>query len=570
MPPQRPWQLTPTTPRRARRLARELRLPAWLAQVLVHRGYADPDQAAAFLSPGLDQLPPPENLAGLPEAIKVLAPAILAGRTIGVAGDYDADGVTSTALMVDFLRQCGAPVVWDLPHRLHDGYGFSPQAAQRLAAAGARVIVTVDCGISDHAGVAAAHELGLQVVVSDHHQVPEGPLVPAEAVINPQQACCGFAPHLAGVGVAFYLAAGLRAGLRAAGHFGRVPEPNLRQSLDLVALGTTADVVPLVEHNRVLVAEGLKVLNQGRRVGLKALAQVAGIKGALDARDLGFGLAPRVNAAGRLDSPDQALELLLSADPDQALDLAHGLDRLNQARRGLEQDIFHHAMELVGADPALQQARCLVLADAGWHRGVLGIVASRLVERTGRPAMLFALENGHAVGSGRSLPGFHLQQALCGLEHLLSHFGGHALAAGATLASGHLPRLAEGLHQAAAAALPPLGVGLPLIIEAEAELAELGPETLTWLERLAPLGPGNPEPLLMLRGVEVTGARLVGDNHLKLSVQDGHRRLAAIGFGLGHLRPDLGARVDLAANPRASNFGGRHLELNLCDLRPAA
>ncbi|MFZ5587658.1 MAG: single-stranded-DNA-specific exonuclease RecJ [Thermodesulfobacteriota bacterium] len=569
MPPQRPWQPTPATPRRAQRLARELGLPGWLAQVLVHRGQADPERAAAFLAPSLEQLPPPENLAGLRAALKVLVPAIRAGRVVGVAGDYDADGVTSTALMVDFLRQCGARVVWDLPHRLRDGYGFSPQAARRLREAGAEVVVTVDCGISDHAGVEAAHELGLKVVVSDHHQVPDGPLVPAEAVINPQQARCGFAPHLAGVGVAFYLAAGLRAALRSEGHFAGIPEPNLRQCLDLVAIGTTADVVPLVEHNRVLVAEGLKVLTEGRRVGLKALGRVAGLKGALDARDLGFGLAPRLNAAGRLDSPDQALELLLCPDHAHALGLAQGLDRLNQARRGLEQAIFDQALAMVAEDPGLGRARCLVLADPGWHRGVLGIVASRLVERTGRPAMLFALENGHAVGSGRSLPGFHLQQALCGLEHLLSHFGGHALAAGATLPSSLLPRLAEGLHRAAEAALPPLGHGLPLIIEAETDLAGLDQAALEWLERLAPLGPGNPEPLLLLRGVEVGGARLVGEGHLKLQLRERGRDLAAIGFGLAHLRPAVGARVDVVATPRVSNYGGRHLELNLCDLRPA-
>ncbi|MCA1905308.1 MAG: single-stranded-DNA-specific exonuclease RecJ [Desulfarculus sp.] len=569
-PIQRPWRLTPPTPRRARRLARELGLPPWLAQVLVHRGQAEPDSARAFLAPGLDQLPPPRDLAGLEAALKLLVPAIREGRTIGVAGDYDADGITSTALMVDFLRQCGAPAVWDLPHRLRDGYGFSPKTAQRLHQRGAKIIVTVDCGISDQAGVEAAHALGLPVVVSDHHQVPTGPLVPAEAVINPQQACCGFGPHLAGVGVAFYLAAGLRAALREAGHFSADrPEPNLRLSLDLVALGTCADVVPLLDHNRVLVAEGLKVINQGRRVGLAALAQVAGLRGVLDERDLGFALAPRLNAAGRLDSPDLALELLLCPDHAQALKLAAALDRLNQDRRELEREIFQQALEMLAQDPAQQAAGCLVLAHPDWHRGVLGIVASRLVERLGRPTMLFAVENGHAVGSGRSLPGFHLQQALCGLEHLLDHFGGHALAAGATLATPLLPRLAEGLAQAAAAALPPGPAGPPLIIEAQAELSDLGPDTMTWLERLGPFGAHNPEPCLLLRDLEVADSRPVGQGHLKLQLTQASHRLAAIGFGLAHHQPVPGQRLDVVATPRPNNFGGRHLELALADLRPA-
>jgi single-stranded-DNA-specific exonuclease len=568
-PAPRTWLLKPQTSE-APALAAELRLPAWVAQVLCQRGYADPAQAQGFLDPRLVLLPGPESMAGLGQALKVLVPAIQAGRTIGVAGDYDADGVTATALMVDFLGQAGAKVVWDLPQRLRDGYGFSPAAARRLHQAGAELVVTVDCGISDHAGVAAARELGMPVVITDHHQVPKGPLVAAEAVINPHQACCRFAPHLAGVGVAFYVAAGLRAGLRQVGHFADRPLPNLRNSLDLVAVGTCADVVPLLDHNRILVNEGLKVLNEGRRPGFRALCQVAGIKGGLDARDMGFALAPRLNAAGRLQAPDMALELLLCQDPDQAASLAAGLDRLNRQRRGLEGEIFQEALEMVAADEELGQARCLVLAKEGWHRGVLGIVASRMVERLGRPAMLLAIENGQAVGSGRSLPGFHLQRALAGLGHLLDHFGGHALAAGATLATDNLPQLARGLAQAATEQLPPLGQGLPLELEAEVGLNELGPELLPVLERLAPFGPGNLEPMLACRGVEVGQASVVGEGHLRLEVRQNGRRLKGIGFNLAALKPKAGSRVDLACTPRISTYGGRHLELVVEDLRPAS
>lgn len=567
-PPPRLWRLKDPTPQ-APRLAAELGLPVWVAQVLCQRGYGDPAQAQGFLDPRLVLLPGPESMAGLAGALKVLVPAIQQKQIIGVAGDYDADGVTATALMVDFLRQAGARVVWDLPQRLRDGYGFSPAAAGRLRQAGAQVVITVDCGISDHAGVSAARQLGMPVVVTDHHQVPQGPLVPAEAVINPHQACCRFAPHLAGVGVAFYVAAGLRAGLREVGHFGQNPLPNLRNSLDLVAVGTCADVVPLLDHNRILVNEGLKVLNEGRRVGFRALCQAAGLKGDLDARDLGFALAPRINAAGRLQAPDMALELLLCPDPGPAAGLAAGLDRLNRQRRGLEVAIFQEALEMVAGDDQLQQARCLVLAKEGWHRGVLGIVASRLVERLGRPAMLLAVDNGLAVGSGRSLPGFHLQRALSGLEHLLEHFGGHALAAGATLVTANLPQLAQGLHQAAMEQMPPLGQGLPLELEAEVGLGELGSELMPVLERLAPFGPGNPEPVLACRGVEVGQASLVGDGHLRLEVRQNGRRLKAIGFHLAPLKPAVGSRVDLACTPRISSYGGRHLELVVEDLRPA-
>jgi len=249
--------------------------------------------------------------------------------------------------------------------------------------------------------------------------------------------------------------------------------------------------------------------------------------------------------------------------------LAAQLDRLNRARRELEGDIFRQALEMVAAQPGGQGVRCLVLASQGWHRGVLGIVASRLVERLGRPAMLFAVENGLAVGSGRSLPGFHLQRALAGLGHLLEHFGGHALAAGATLTSGKLPLLSQGLHEAAGRQLPPLDQGRALELDAQVELKDLGPEMMQVLGRLAPFGPGNLEPMLACRGVEVGQATLVGEGHLKLEVRQNGRRLKGIGFNLAALKPKAGSLVDLACTPRISTYGGRHLELVVEDLRPA-
>ncbi len=567
-PPPLTWRVKDPTPTAASALSRALGLPPLAAQLLCHRGYADPDEARRFLNPGLDQLPAPEEMLGLPEAVEVLLPAMRAGACLGVAGDYDADGVTATALLVEFFAACGCPVVWDLPHRMSDGYGFKPARARRLAKAGAQVIVTADCGISDHEGVAEATRLGLPVVVSDHHLLPPGPLVPAAAVVNPKQEACRLSAHLAGVGVAFYLAAGLRIALREAGYFADRPEPNLRHSLDLVALGTCADVVPLVEANRVLVAEGLKVLAEGRRPGLAALAQVAGRKGTLDTMDLGFYLAPRINAAGRLDHPGPALELLLAQDPAEAAGMAQDLDRINAARREVEADIFEQVLERVGGDEELQGAGALVLGDEGWHQGVLGIVAGRLLERTGRPSMLFAIKNGIAVGSGRSREGFHLQRALAANAGLLEHFGGHALAAGASLASDQLPELARCLASAAAEQLP-AQEARELTIEHEASLAELGPAMMEPLARLAPFGQANPEPLLAARGAKVGSARVVGDKHLKMElIQDG-ASVQAIAFNceMDWIKP--GAHLDAAFIPHISNFGRPHLELVLQDIRPA-
>ncbi|MCF8035011.1 MAG: single-stranded-DNA-specific exonuclease RecJ [Desulfarculaceae bacterium] len=568
-PPPLTWRVKEPTPSAAAALSRALGLPPLAAQLLCHRGYSDPDDARRFLSPELGQLPSPEEMLGLPEAIEVLVPAIKQGACIGVAGDYDADGVTATALLQEFFAACGCPVVHDLPHRLSDGYGFKPPRAKRLAEAGAQVIVTADCGISDHEGVAEATRLGLPVVVSDHHLLPPGPLVPAAAVVNPKQDACRLSNHLAGVGVAFYLAAGLRAALRTEGWFDGRSEPNLRHSLDLVALGTCADVVPLVEANRVLVAEGLKVLAEGRRPGLTALAKAAGRSGVLDTMDLGFYLAPRINAAGRLDHPEPALRLLLADSPAEAKALAQDLNQLNSERREVEAAIFEQVLERVGSEEQFQGAGALVLGSENWHQGVLGIVAGRLLERTGRPSMLFAMQNGTAVGSGRSREGFHLQRALAANAGLLEHFGGHALAAGATMPSAKLPELAAALAQAAAEELP-AQQSQELLLEGEVSLAELGPGMMEPLNRLAPYGQANPEPLLAARGAEVVSTRVVGDNHLKMKlIQDG-TTIPAIAFNCSESWIKPGAHLDLAFIPRISTFGRTHLELVVKDLRDAS
>ncbi len=566
--PERPWRLAESMPQ-AEDLAREMGLPSWLGQVLFARGLDAPQAARKFLHTPLSELPPPDGLSGLSQAMDILVPAIEEGRVIGVAGDYDADGVTATALLVDFLKQAGAKVVWELPHRVADGYGFSPAVAKRLSQAGAQMVVTVDCGTSDIEGVAAAQELGMQVVVTDHHQVPPGPLVSAAAVINPQRDDCDFCSHLSGVGVAFYLAAGLRAALRERGWFNGTPGPNLRDSLDLVAVGTCADVVPLLDHNRVLVREGLKVLNEGRRPGLKALVETGRMRSPLDARDISFGLAPRLNAAGRLDHAAPALDILLTRETDRARQLAGQLDGINRQRQRLEQDILAQALRKLKEDPELSQSSCLVLADQGWHRGVLGIVASRLVDRFNRPALLLCVENGKAVGSGRSVEGFHMQKALARLAHLLTHYGGHAQAVGLTLPTNAVDQLSQEMNDLAAGSLPETGQAKPIDLEAMASIADLDHAALGALENLAPFGHGNPEPVLACFGARVDKVGVVGDKHLKLELAQEGGRVPAIGFGMAKRAPLAGELVDVAFIPRASSYGGRHLEMVIEDVRPA-
>ena len=565
--PPSPWRWPSAPPPEARALARELGLPEWLGQVLLARGLDQTEAARKFLGADLSQLPTYDGMLGLDQALEVLLPALEKGSVIGVAGDYDADGVTASALLVEFFQELGAPVVWELPHRLEDGYGFSPALARRLHRAGAQVVVTVDCGISDHAGVAQAHELGMEVVVSDHHQIPPGDPVPARAVLNPQQEGCRLSGDLAGVGVAFYLAAGLRAALEQQGWFASRPKPNLLRSLDLVALGTCADLVPLMGANRVMVREGLKVLAGSPRVGLKALMSTARSRPPLSSRDLGFGLAPRINALGRLGHPGQALELLLTQDPAQAQTLAGHLEEANLERRRLEQVIFEQAMALVEGDTAQAQARCLVLAQPDWHRGVLGIVASRVMDQTGRPTLMLSLDNGRARGSGRSVPGFHLHQALASLSHLLEAFGGHAQAAGLSLPTANLPELGQELSRLAGDSLPPLEEGPALMIEAPVSLAELGYQALEPLASLGPFGQGNPEPLLGLRGVRVSHSRMLRDAHLKLELEQNGCLGQAIAFNWGGPQPAPGEILDLAATPQISDFRGRHIELVLRALK---
>lgn len=561
--------MKPQTTEAAQALARELDVPLLAAQLLCNRGYGDPAEARAFLRPNLAELPGPNGFAGIGRAVDLLCEAIRDGKKVGVAGDYDADGVTATALMVDFLEKSGVAVVWDLPHRLNEGYGFLPPRAERLALAGADVVITVDCGISDHEGVTKAKDLGMQVVVTDHHQLPPGSMVPADAVVNPQRGDDRLARNLAGVGVSFYLAAALRAGLRSQGYYDGRDMPNLRESLDLVALGTCADVVPLVGHNRILVSEGLRVLNEGGRVGLQALSKAAGISGAVDSRDLGFGLAPRINAAGRVDHPAQAMKLLLADKADRAQELAERLNGFNEARRGIEEEMFSQAMDQIIADQRLDQRGMLVLSHQGWHKGVLGIVASRVVEATGKPAVLFAVENGKAVGSGRSVLGFHMQQALASCADLMEHYGGHAMAAGMTAATANLDSLANKLDKLARQKLAGSPGGESLNIEAEATLDDLGPRFMGFMEQLGPYGEGNPEPLLTARDVRVVRAWEVGKGHLRMNLAQGRKQLQAIWFGHINDCPPDNFRCDLVFHPRMSNFRGRHLEIVVKDMRPA-
>ena len=552
----------------AGRLARELGLEPLAARVLACRGLADPADAERFLQARLTDLPDPFLMKGMAAAVERLMRAIAGGERIALYGDYDVDGITSTALLAGFLRAAGAEVVTYVPHRLVEGYGLNTEAVRRLAGEGARLLVSLDCGITSVAEVRAAADLGVEAVVVDHHTVPVE-LPAATAILNPHQPGCGY-PYkpLAAVGVTFCLAMALRKRLREAGRFGAErPEPNLRQALDLVALGTVADVVPLTGVNRVLVRWGLEEVARTGRPGLRALKRVAGIAdgAAVTAGQIGFRLGPRLNAAGRLDDASRGVRLLLTRDEAEAAALADELDRENRSRQEIEREILGQALaqaeERVGAG-----ARGLVLSRDSWHPGVIGIVASRVVERFHRPAVLVGVANGVGKGSGRSIEGFHLYDALARCAPHLTRFGGHQHAAGVTLDPAALPAFREAFEAHARERLTDEDLVPRCRIEGRLLAEAVCERSAQALERLAPYGAGHPEPLFAVRG-RPRRARTVGAGgaHLKLGFAAG---VDAIGFSMGDRLGLCDGEIEAAVTLGFDDWdGARRLQLKIRDLR---
>ena len=510
-------------------------LPANLHPILrrlyASRG-AGPDQIACDLK----SLLPPTALRGLPAACTLLAEALRSNAKIVIAGDYDADGATGTALAILGLRALGATeLAYVVPDRFRMGYGLSPPLAEMAAALGAQVLITVDNGISSVAGVARAKELGMRVIVTDHH-LAGAELPAADVIVNPNQVSCEFASkNLAGVGVMFYLLVALRAHLRETGWFANRAEPNLSEFLDLVALGTVADVVRLDYNNRVLVAQGLARIRAGRaRAGIYALLEIAGRSAArLSASDLGFVLGPRINAAGRLEDIRTGIECLLAPTPETALPLARQLDQFNRDRRELEAQMRDEALAIVEDSEAVG----VCLFQSHWHEGVVGLIASRVKDRLHRPAFAFARaqDAGWLKGSGRSIAGFHLRDALAAIDArrptMIQRFGGHAMAAGLTIAESQLAAFAEMFDAICREQLDDSALERVVETDGELEPAQFAMDTALALESGGPWGQGFPEPLF--DGVfQVRDVRVVGDSHAKyrLVVPSG-MTLEAIHFG---------------------------------------
>ena len=527
----RRWSLTPIDERLAAALAQRHGLPEIVARVLAARGVGL-SEVESFLAPKLrDLLPDPCRLKDMRAGAERLAAAITGGERIAVFGDYDVDGATAAALLLRFLSALGAPACLYVPDRLREGYGPNAPALLGLRRQGISLVVTVDCGIAAHDPLAAAAAAGLDVIVVDHHLGRES-LPPAIAVIDPKRLDdTGGLDHLAAVGVAFLLAVDVNRLLRQAGWYAGRAEPDLRQWLDLVALGTVCDMVPLCGVNRAFVTQGLAIMARRGNPGLRAIGDVAGLAGPPGARDLGFAIGPRINAGGRVGEADLGARLLATDDPDEAVRLARRLDAFNRERQTIEQAVIDGTLAQLGDDGG--PGPLLWAAAEGWHPGVLGIVASRLVERFQRPAVVIGLDGGRAVGSGRSVPGFDLGSAVNAATRagLLIKGGGHAMAAGFTASASRIPELfaffAERLAVDAANADRLRGLAIDGVLSLRGAAAL--PAGV--LSALAPFGPGHPEPRFVIEAVRLAHMRTVGSQHLCCGLIDGAgARLQAIAF----------------------------------------
>ncbi len=566
------WERLPCDEAAAAALAAALDLAPIVARLLCQRGLGDPEAAQRFLHPSLDQLHDPMLLADMPRAVERIRAAVARKERIAIHGDYDVDGITSTVILRRALELFGGDVVHFIPDRLKDGYGLQPAAIDRLHADGVSLVVSVDCGIRGAEAARRARELGVDLIVTDHHE-PDTELPPALAVINPKRHDCPYPDkHLAGVGVALKLVQAL---CRQSGR-----ESWLPGFIKIAAIGTLADVVPLVGENRVIAKIGLDQLSRGpHKVGLRALLDVAGLTGkAIDSFHISFMLAPRVNAAGRMSTPDIATRLLLASDEsmgDEARALALQLDGENVKRQEEEAGILAAAKKVVQTDPEVGAQTVLVVAGEGWHRGVIGIVASKLVDAFHRPAIVLSVdEDGTAHGSCRSIPGFDMLGALERCAHLFVRFGGHRQAAGLTMEAGRIRELRAGVNEVAAETLGPDDLMPQLRIDGDLDFRSITGAVASGVASLAPFGAGNPKPVFATRGVAVVdGPRKLKERHLKMALKQDGRIFRAIAWRAAERHDyviEHRTALDVAFSLDQNQYNGEtYVELTLADIRGA-
>ena len=555
---------TPVDPAAIAALAAELHLPPIVCELLCRRGYLDVDPAKRYLRPRLDQLHDPERLLGLPVAIERLARAIHDGETVLVHGDYDVDGICSTTILVRTIRALGGRVVPFIPRRLEDGYDLTMAGVRAAIAENARVIVTCDCGTSAREPVAAACAKGIDVIVSDHH-LPGGPLPDCLAVINPRQAGCDYPDKdLAAAGIAYKIALALMKRLGGDANI-------VNNMLDLVAMATIADVAPLRGENRIFARYGLRLMMNSPTLGLRALIRAAGLAGkALTAGRVGFTLAPRLNAAGRLGHALRGVQLLTTEDEHEANVIARELEELNHQRQQVDRATLADARKKL-EQTDLDARWGLVLSQEGWHPGVIGIVASRIVEETCRPVVMISLDGNEGKGSGRSIPAFDLHAGLVACRDLFVRFGGHRTAAGLTIDRSRLEEFEQRFDAVAHERLTIDDLVPEVKVDVVVPLSALDGDLETLLRHFEPHGIGNASPVFAIIGARLgTAPRLVGQGHLKLWLSHDETHIDAIGWGMGSLIPELEnwPTLDVAFRLERDEWNGQpRLQAKLADLR---
>jgi single-stranded-DNA-specific exonuclease len=563
------WHHLPCDDGRAAGLAAALDIHPLVARLLCMRGLSDPDQAARFLRPELAHLHDPFKLTDMARAVARLEEAVARRERIAIHGDYDVDGITSTVILRRALEMLGGEVVHFIPERLRDGYGLQPAAIDRLHGNGVTLVVSVDCGIRGADAAARARELGVDLIITDHHE-PDGTLPQALAVINPKRRDCTYPDkHLAGVGVALKLVQAL---CERAGKGKWLPA-----FIKVAAIGTLADVVPLVGENRVIARLGLASLSRGpHTIGLRALLDAAGLSGrTIDSHQVAFMLAPRVNAAGRMSTPDIATRLLLAsgdAMADEARALAQQLNEENFRRQAEEADLVTHARKAIETDPAVGAHNVLVVGGDGWHRGVIGIAASKLVDAYHKPAIVLSIDGDVAHGSCRSIPDFDMLGALEHCGDVFLKFGGHKQAAGLTMEAARVPEFRARINAYADAVLEPDQLRPRLRIDGPLSLRSINPDLVQALDTLAPYGLANPRPVFHARGVEIVdGPRTLKERHLKMTFSQEGRRFRAIAWRAAERADFLTqnkAGVDLAFSLERNEFQGEtYLELTVADFK---
>jgi len=560
----RNWLVSRTNTEFLNYLAKEASISSVLAQVMVNRGFKDAASIKDFLHPSLSSLHDPFLMPDMKKAVERLRAAIERSETVFIHGDYDADGITSTALLVSTLRNLGVNTCYHIPNRIVEGYGLSNKGVEKAKKCGAGLIITADCGISSRKEVMNAMSIGMDVIITDHHEPPEV-LPDALAVIDPHRpdSCYPFR-ELAGVGVAFKLVQALHLELEE-----KDLDSRMEALLDLVALGTVADSVSLIDENRVFATFGLKAINNDRcRIGIKAIKEAAGIEEAIRPGALSYTLIPRINAAGRLDDASEVVELFLTRDRDMARAMASVLETQNRKRQKIEGEVFQSALGMINPDAV---GNAIILSSGDWHPGVIGIVASRLVEMFYRPVFLFAVRDSVAKGSARSIPPLHLYEAIAGCSDLLLGFGGHRQAAGLRLLDENMPSFTDRMESIVEKVLSPQDMVPVLEIDATVKFSDINYGLIKELSLLEPHGDANRAPLFGSKDILVLNHRIVGNNHLKMQLAQNSVHVDTIGFSMGNEIDQIrkASSIDIAFHPGINEWQGmKSVQLNLKAIRP--